>query len=228
MSTKTETDSTSQNTIQYDPQAKGRYDALQGAGSNQLLDMINNPFGNPLYRMGLGQSVKGAQQGGANLMGALQSQMKTSGLSGQAGNAFQAAQQGKIGRATQSMVGQANIQNTLAAYQRMMQGTGMALAYNPLMTGEKGSSQSTETKSGLGTWLPQLAGAALGGLTGGFGGAFGSMFGSGGGTMAGGAASGGFGLGMPFPQQFQGFGAPSSFSGGSPAPNPFMMGGGQF
>lgn len=59
-----------------------------------------------------------------------------------------------------------------------------AEGFNPLQTG----ANTTQTKSGLGTWLPQVAGAALGAATGGLG-----MLGGAAASTLGGLSQGGLG-----------------------------------
>lgn len=162
MSKKTTTTQNSSNALQYDPASKNIYNQLTGAGSKQLLDLINNPFSNPLYSLGLGQSMKGAGAMGNNAMQALMQNFKQGGFGGNAGNGFMAAQMGKIGRMNLSNRANANTSNVMNALQRQLTATGMGMSFNPLLTGEKGKSNSTQTESGLGTWLPQLLGAGLG------------------------------------------------------------------
>lgn len=166
MSTKTQTTSDTSNKLNFDPGSKSIYDMLTKSGSGVLNDYISNPFGNDTYKLGLGQSQKGAASQGNNLMQSMLQNMKVSGLSGKSGNAFQLAQMGKIGRGTASMSSQANIQNIMQALQRQLTATGMGMSFNPLLTGEKGHSDETQQTSGLGTWLPQLLGAGLSGAMG--------------------------------------------------------------
>lgn len=207
MSTKTTTDS--KNTLNYDSKSKGIYDSLTGSGSNFLQDLIKNPFSNPSYKLGLGQSQRGAQAQGQNSIQALLSQMRTSGMSGNSGNAFQMAQTAKAGRASAGMMSQANIQNIFQALSRQQGAAGQAMAFSPLLTGESG--HSTQQQGGLGTWLPQLLGAGLG--------AAGSMFTGGmsggmGGIMSGAKslpASSPFGLGGNSGSMFPGFNQASPF-----------------
>lgn len=212
MSTKQETQS--QNTLNYDKGSKSNYDSLTGAGTNVLSSYMNNPFGNAFYRMGLGQSQAGATAQGSNNMSALMSQMKTSGFAGNGGNAFQMGQMGKIGRSNSSMMANANTSNVMSALQRQMTATGMGMSFNPLLSGTSGT--QTQTTSGLGTWLPQLLGAAGGAAMG----------------MATGGASTAMSS-MKMPSYMSGgsafAGAPSGASGifgtvpGMAAPSPFMM-----
>lgn len=167
MSTKQQTNQSSSNSLNYDPTSLGNYNSLTGSGTSVLSGYMNNPFTNAMYTMGAGQSQKGAAQGGSNNMQALQQMMRTSGMSGTAGQGFQQAQASRMGRANQGMMAQANTSNVMGALQRQMQATGMGMSFNPLLKGTSGNSQSTQTTGGLGTWLPQLIGAGLGAATGG-------------------------------------------------------------
>lgn len=170
MSTKTQTNQTSSNQLNYDPSSLQNYQSLTGSGTSSLLGYMNSPFNNAAYNMGIGASQKGAAQMGNQSMQSLMQNMKTSGISGNSGQGFQMAQMGKIGRSNLSIMGQANTANVQSALQRQMQATGMGMSYSPLLKGTSGNSQSTQTQGGLGTWLPQLLGAGLGAAMGGFGG----------------------------------------------------------
>lgn len=167
MSTKQTTDST--NTLNYNPTAEGVYNSMIGNAGSILNQYMTNPFGNAQYKMGLGQSMAGANQLGQQNISSLMNNMKVSGMSGNSGNAFQQAMMNSIGRGNQSMRSQANTGNVMSALQRQMQATGMGMSFSPQLTGTTGS--STSTMGGLGTWLPQLAsalaGAGLGAATGG-------------------------------------------------------------
>lgn len=168
----TKTTSTSDNTLNYDSASKNIYNQLTGSGSKVLLDYIKNPFNNSAYNLGLGQSMKGATSLGNQNIQSMLNNMKISGIGGGAGNAFQNAMMGNIGRGNQSLRSQANLSNVFSALNRQMTATGMGMSFNPLLTGESG--KSTQQTGGLGTWLPQLLGSlggmALGGATGGMGG----------------------------------------------------------
>jgi hypothetical protein len=193
------TTKTTKTSNQYDPASTAAYQNLIKGGSSVLSGYMNNPFGNPAYTMGLQNSMRGATQQGANNMGVLNQQLRTSGMASGGGNAFQMAQMGRVGRANASLLSQANIGNVQGALNRQFSAAGQGLAFQPLQTGQT----ATQKTSGLGTWLPQVAGMALGGLTGGLGGALGGMFGGGGGSGA--------------------FTNPSLMAGPAAPPNPFML-----
>jgi hypothetical protein len=227
MSTKQTTTGSNQSTLQFNPAAQGIYNNLVKQGGSQLSDMIQNPFGNAMYSLGLGQSQKGAAQQGANNMGVLNQNQKAQGLNGQGGAGFMAAQRAMMGRSNASMMSGANTSNVFQALQRQMAATGMGMSFSPQLTGQKGSFNQTQETGGLGTWLPQLigtaAGAAIGGLTSGAGGAagkggtsIGSLGGLSSSSAPGGGAFSGFGLGSQ--------GAPASGMWSNPMSSYGMMG----
>lgn len=185
MGTTTSTTGSNVSNLQFNPIAQGVYNQLTSGAGNVLGGYINSPFSNAFYSMGAGQSQKGAQQAGANNMAALMQNMLTSGMGGQAGAGFKQAQLAQAGRAGSAMSSQANIQNVLSALQRQMSAAGTGLSYSPQLTGQTGSFQQQQTTGGLGTWLPQVMGAALGGLTGGLGAGMGGLGSFGGGSVGG-------------------------------------------
>jgi len=229
MSTKTTTTSQNQSNLQYDPKSLGTYQNLTGSAGKVLSGYMNNPFGNPFFNLGAQFAQKGASQQGQNNINAMTQNMLTSGLGGQAGAGFKMAQLGKIGRSNASMMSQANLGNVMQALQRQLGAAGTGLAFQPLMTGTSSTGQETQTKSGLGTWLPQLLstgiGAAMAPFTGGA-----SMLGpTMGGSMGGGMASA-MAQGAPSPFNLPGnsFSMPNIWAGSSPSIpsfNPFTFSG---
>jgi hypothetical protein len=174
MGTQQQTASSNQSNLQFNPLAQQSYNSLIGSGTGVLQGYMNNPFGNPTYQLGAAASQKGASQAGQNNMGMLQQLFKTNGMGGTAGQGFMAGQNAQMGRANQSMMSQANLGNIQSALSRQMAATGMGMSFSPQMTGQSGTSNSTQSTSGLGTWLPQLLGSAAGMAMGGFGGGGGS------------------------------------------------------
>lgn len=211
---------TSSSDLQFNPQAESIYNSLTGSGSKVLQGYMDNPFGNSAYKLGLSQSMQGAQQGGQNNMNMLGQNQLVSGMTGSAGQGWLGAQKAQTGRANQSMMSQANIQNVMQALQRQMGATGMGMSFSPQITGSTG--QQTQSTGGLGTWLPQLLGTAAGAAMGGMGG-----MGAGGG---GGMSSVMGGSSASFPNMSSGFaGAPQgpggfgTVPGLGPAPPPMWL-----
>lgn len=157
--------------------------------------------------------------------------------------AFNQSMLASAGRQQSGQVAGAYQNALLGAQQLQLQATQQAQGYNPLQTGQT----QTQTKSGLGTWLPQVAGmaiqAGMGAMTGGA-----SLAAKAGSS----AASAGMNIGANSFNQFAGmtpspfngmagagqhfaggFGMPAGFGGPQPAgpgfgygmPNPFNPGG---
>jgi hypothetical protein len=173
VSTKTTTDST--NTLTYDAASKGVYNSLQP----QIGSMLSSWMGDPLKASGFLQNVAmGQKQISTSQAGQTQNMMqnaKMQGFNGAYMPAFMQSSMAKQGRATSAMQSQNFMGNLSQSRMLGLQATGMAQGYNPLMTGSTG--QSTTTKSGLGTWLPQVLGAGLSMATGlGGAGSLASMF----------------------------------------------------
>jgi len=159
MSTKTQT--TTQN--QYDPTAMNTYQGLQGGLGSSISGYMNNPFSNPFFQT---QQQMGNNQ--ANLYGgtAMYNITRNMNLMGMGGGNNAAAMEMMNNQQRGNTNMRANlgflnpVQNAFTAQQNAM---GLASQYRPLQTG----GTQTQTKSGLGTWLPQLAGGALSLATGG-------------------------------------------------------------
>lgn len=202
MGTKQQTTGSNTSNLQFNPMAQSAYNQLVGGGSKVLQGYINNPFGNSMYTLGAQASQRGAQQQGANNMAALNQNQLAQGMSGNAGAGWLAAQKAQTGRANASMSSQANIANVMSALQRQMQATGMGMSFSPQLTGQTGNFQQTQQTSGLGTWLPQLAGGLMSGAMG---------------MMTGGASSilhpGAGASSAPMSSAFPGFGMTGSIPG---------------
>jgi hypothetical protein len=162
MGTTNTTTGSNQSNLQFNPLAQSTYNNLVGGAGSVLGGYINSPFGNSAYRLGASQSQQGAQQAGANNMAALQQNMLTSGIGGQAGAGFKQAQLAQTGRANQAMSSQANVQNVMQALSRQMSAAGTGLSFSPQLTGQSGNFNQQSSMQGLGTWLPQLLSGGLG------------------------------------------------------------------
>lgn len=212
MGTKTQTD-TSQ---KFDPGSMNRYQGWQSSMMPVLQQLFQNPTGSPFFNQNLQQNTKAATQvGGRNASNALLN-FQRSGIGGGSlgGGAKQSLLAG-IGRYNSSLQYQ-GFSNTMnqAQSDRWNAGQLGSAMFQPLNTG----SSSTQTTGGLGTWLPQLAGAAIGGLTGALTGGFG-----GGGAMPGMGGGGSLPMGSPSMGSLFGGGGGSPFaSTGFTPPNPFM------
>lgn len=206
MSTKQQTTTTNA----YNNAAMGTYNMFQGAIGNNLMQMVNNPLGNSFFKNQLAQQMGVSNQiGQRNNSNALRNMRTGGGVLSNAGG-FAA---GMLNRnnLTNSMM-QGNAFNTALNSALQSRNTGLMSmqAYQPLQTGQN----STQTTSGLGTWLPQLAGAALSAAMPGIG----SMMG--GGSFASGYKSGGGGGYSP---ASGGGGSMASYAGSISTPNMFMQ-----
>lgn len=174
MSTKTQQVSTNS----YDPNSMNAFTSMTNALGPAVSGYINNPFGNPFFQQ---QQQMGTQQ--ANFAGqtAMSNIARNTSMSGIGSNSPAALEmmnnQMRANSNTRANLGFMNpVNNALLMQQNAM---GTAANYKPLQTGQT----NVQTTSGLGTWLPQVAGAAIGAATGGMGGGgLMSMFGGGGST----------------------------------------------
>ena len=171
MSTKNVTSSTQNAT--YNPASMSAYNSFLGAGSNVLMDTLNDPLKASGFnqRLQLGNTnafnlfnrnnsnimQRASMFGGRQMPGFLQNQLT------QSGNQLASTQAANFNS------------NLLYADQLRQQAMGQALGYHPLQTGSTGT--QTQTTGGLGTWLPQVAGMGLSLATAGLGG---GMLGGGG------------------------------------------------
>src|SRR5579863_5371142 len=113
---KTSSNQSSTNSLQFNQGAESIYNALTSGGGNVLSQYMNNPLSNPFYQLGQSQSQGAASQLGGQAMGVLGQNQKTSGLTGNAGAGWLAAQKGKTGRSNMSMMSQANLGNIMNAF----------------------------------------------------------------------------------------------------------------
>jgi hypothetical protein len=151
------TQNTTQSTNQYNPASMNTYNAFQGATMGNLMSMASNPLGSSYFQNQLAQQKNQAMQVGQRSQNNLLQNMRAGGgiLSNSAGFMGAQLQRNNIANSTMqsnafnSAMGSA-LNNRTAAMMSMQ-------AYQPLQTGQT----STQSTSGLGTWLPQVAGAAL-------------------------------------------------------------------
>lgn len=154
MSTKNVTTSA----LAFDPTSMGTYQGLQGGLGSAISSYMTNPFSNPFFQT---QQQMGTNQanllGGTNLSNIARN-WTASGMGGSQSPAMLEMMNNQM-RANSGMRAQLGflnpMQNAFTAQQNAM---GLASQYRPLQTG----GTQTQTQSGVGSWLPQLAGAALG------------------------------------------------------------------
>lgn len=212
MGTKQTTNSTqdSQQKTTFDPQSMQRYQGWASALMPQLQSMFSNPLGSPFFNQNLQASTKGASAlAGRNMSNSLLN-FNRSGVG--AGSMFSGARNSLMGQNNRYGAGMQfqGFNNAVNNAQTNMWNAGQlgSSLFQPLQTGGTmhGTSQQVQTTGGLGTWLPQLAGAAIGGLTGGLGGMLGGAT-----KMLGGAGAQALGLQGNNPSFFSGQGSGSFF-----------------
>jgi hypothetical protein len=217
MSTKTESK------INYDPNAMGIYGQGIKTASGVFNQWATNPYSNPFFNMQKAFLSNQAAGVGQRNVSTILSNASRSGFGG--GNSgFTQSLIAQAGRATSGLQNQGLFQALQQANQNQQFALGNLWNFQPLMTG------STQTRSGLGTWLPQVLGAAaMAGMAPFTGGA--SLAGMG--SMIGGAGnnsgfSGGYiGASNPF-HGAGGFNFGSVTPTALPPPNPFSAGFGGF
>lgn len=199
MSSKKESTSTQQSSqtqaTTFDPQSMSAYHSFLPQYQSVLGEYMQNPLMASYFQNQVGMANKRIGQAGQTGITQLMQNLRAGGGGRSIGSpAMQALlmqhQRGQSGQRSDAFM-----QLLMGAQQNRQWATGAAMGFNPLQTGGtqtgSGTSNTIEKTSGLGTWLPQLAGAGLGFASGFMGG--GAKPGAGGGGPAGGA--GNFGMG---------------------------------
>jgi hypothetical protein len=207
MPTTTQTNATNQ----YNPNSMNSYNMFQPQVASQLMQMVQNPLGSSYFQNQLAQQQAGANQVNQRSMANSLQNARTGGgiLSNSGGYTNALINRNQI----QGSMTQSNAFNT--AMNSALQNRSLAAmsmqAYQPLQTGQN----TTQSTGGLGTWLPQVAGAAMNMLMPGLGSMMGGQgFSAGYGGGGGGASAGSYANTMgTMPQQL-------NFNSGPP-PNPF-------
>lgn len=159
MSTKQTTTSTNA----YNPQSMGQYNALQSGYGGLLQQYMNNPMSavSSIYNQSGQMAQQNAALLGQSAMSNLVNNQAAAGFGGTNMPAYMASQIAAQNRATSGMQANAFLQNNLARNQAALGvqqfGASQAGMYRPLQTG----GTQTQMQSGLGSWLPQVAGLGL-------------------------------------------------------------------
>jgi hypothetical protein len=163
----TKTTNSSQST-QFNPQSMSQFNSLQPQIGSLLSQYMQNPLKSGMFNLRLQNATKAVnqmgQQGASNIM----QNTVAGGFGGGNMAAFKNAMLAQNSRATSANLSNAFSQNLLGQQQLQQNAMMGAMNYKPLATGQSGT--QTQTVSGLGSWLPQLAGAAIGAFAGGMGG----------------------------------------------------------
>jgi hypothetical protein len=154
MSTKTTTDTTNQ----YNRSAMGNYNMFQGLLGANVAQMVNNPLGSTFFKNQLSQQLAQSRQIATRSNSNVLQNLRAGGgvLSNSGGLTAAMLGRNQIGNNVMSSNAFNSALNT--ALNNRNVGMMSMQSYQPLQTGQN----STQTTGGLGTWLPQLAGAALG------------------------------------------------------------------
>lgn len=173
MSSKNVTTQKSTESNTYDPGSMSQYRNLQPFIGGGLADTINNPFNNMFFNTQLGMANQALSSQNSSGMGAIVQRARAMGMGGNSGLLnWQIAQQGRNGQASGSNM----FSNLLLQAAEMRQNAlNMGMGYRPLQTGMTSNSRAEQRKSGLGTWLPQVASLAMAPFTGGASLAMGGM-----------------------------------------------------
>lgn len=179
------------------------YNSLIPQMSSTVSNLMSSPLNNSFFQNQLAQQQQTASQIGQRNISNVASNTRAGGglLSGAGGFKTASLNNAMLSNsASQSGAFNSSLNTALSNRNFAVQS---AEGFNPLQTG----SQTQQSKSGLGTWLPQVAGAALGAATGGLSGLGGAVASSVGNTGAGGLAAQ---YGMSQASQA----APSPYAGG--------------
>jgi hypothetical protein len=157
-------------TNQYTPQATTAQNTL----SSTYNPMVANPYSGKAYNMGLQQNMQTANQLSANATRNAMQSFQMSGMGNLTGGARASLLSG-LGRSASGLRQQGFFNNWNTATANQQFGASVLGQQSGQLSGTTG----TQKTSGLGTWLPQVAGAALG-IAGGFasGGASGGLSGT--------------------------------------------------
>lgn len=150
---------TSQN--QYNPLSMQTYNSMLPTASNALMSEISNPYSNMFFNNQLGMMNQQIGAMGASGQAATNQSLQARGINPNSPMAAFMSRQNAMGTQAQQAQGYNNL--LLNAANMRQSAISGAMNYTPLQTGQTQTQQTT----GLGTWLPQLAGAAMGAATGG-------------------------------------------------------------
>ena len=205
MPTKQTTTGSNSTAFQFNAQSMQEYLKNLSTTMPWLRNNVTNPFNNDTFNqeqaIGQDQAGRAGQTASSNILN------NASALGyGTTGGVFQ-TMMGNAARNTAGLKGQAFRGAVGNAVNRQMTSAGMLNAFQPLMTGSNSNFTQTQSQSGLGTWLPQVAGLALGAATAGA---------TGGASMIGQGASK---INPPMP-------SPNMNMFGANGPSPFSIGAG--
>lgn len=169
MSTDNKTTGRNATSFSFDGNSMAAYQKNLGSFLPTAQSWYQNPFGSQTFQQESTANQDQAGRVGARGVSNVTNNAAAMGY-GTSGPAFN-SMLNSAGRATGTLQAQGFRGAVASANQRAVTGLGISSAFQPLMTGSNSNFSQTQSQSGLGTWLPQLAGAALGAAAGGMGGA---------------------------------------------------------
>lgn len=163
MSTKNTTTGSNQTAFQFNPGSMSAYTSNLASFLPFAQGLYQNPYGNQMFQQESAINQDQAANIGARNKSNVLANANAMGYSTNGGliNSMLAS----AGRATGNLQAQGFRSAVQNANSRAMTGLGISSAFQPLMTGSNSNFQQTQQTSGLGTWLPQVAGMALGAAT---------------------------------------------------------------
>jgi hypothetical protein len=192
MSTKTETETkkSGEQKTTFEPSSLKGFKQLQNPLVQGILQYLEDTARQTQEQLRIGQGERAIGTAFGTQFGNIASNALALGMPSAVGPGFFQSQLARMGRARAGASAQNVIQNKFFTDRSRQRMIGLGMQFRPLQTGSSFQTEGTSTSktSGLGTWLPQLAGAAIGGA---------GAFATGGASLAGGAAglAGGTGVG---------------------------------
>jgi hypothetical protein len=141
---------------QFNAQSMGTFNSLTPSFGNAVQQDITNPYNSMMFQQQFGMQRQQMAAGQMGQQQALMQRAQSMGISPNSPQYF--AQLNNLQRNDMGQQAQGYNNLLLQAGQRRQQDLGMAGSYRPLQTGGTG----TQTQSGTGSWLPQIAAAAMG------------------------------------------------------------------
>ena len=157
------TKKTSTTTNQYDPSSMNRYQGWQGSMYPQLQNLFSNPLASQFFNLNSQQQMKAATSfSGRNMQNALMNFGNTGVGSGLSSSGMRNQLLSGLNRYGSQLgyQGFMNAVNQAQSDRWNAASLGQSMFGQPLQTGQT----NVQKTSGLGTWLPQVAGAGLAGL----------------------------------------------------------------
>ncbi len=154
--------------VAFDPASMKAFQGLQPAFANLLLQYLNEPARKTQEQLRIGQGEYAIGQAFGRQQENLVQNALALGMPSAVAPGYFQSQLARSGRARAGASAQNVIQNKFFTDRSAQALLPLAAAYRPLQTGGSFQSQGTTTAktSGLGTWLPQVASAAIGAAAG--------------------------------------------------------------